>query len=137
MNNYNYRIISNNPHNSPSHENNNYYKSNNDNNIFIPKLIKNISTKDNKININIHYYKISLKNNSKKKFNYLIITYNCSICLLGDINTKNNNNISKLKSNLPSIKEEEFSNLKYNDESGTYDKNNTYEFKKYVINPYN
>ena len=132
-NNYDYRIIKNNPiYNSPIQENKINYKYNNGNSKFIPILIKNITTNDKKINISIHYYTISLKNNSKKKFNYLIRSYNCSICLFGDINTSENNNISQLKFKLPSIKEEDLSNQnsKFYDENGTLDKNNTYEIKK-------
>ena len=142
-NNYNYRIIKNTPiQNSPSQNTNIYYKNKNTNYKFTPILIKNISTKDKRININIYYYKLPLYNKSiNNNFNYLSRAYNCSICLLGeDINAnKNNNNISKLKFKLPSIKEEEISNQnsKFYDESGTFDKNNTYESKKNFINQQN
>ena len=100
-------------------------------------LIKNIITKDNRIHININYYKYSTKNNYiKKNFNSLQKSENISICLLGD---ESKTESSKYKARLYSIKEEDISNQtsKFYDESGTFVlNNNTYESKKNNIISY-
>lgn len=138
-NNYNYRIIQSNfkLENSPNFKNNIYLKTNNNNDNsngnsqFIPILIKNISTKDKRINITIYYYHISTYYKSmRKEYNHLIRAYNCSISVFGNANIRTNN-FPKLKFKLSSIKEEDISNQnsKFYDESGTLDKNNTYESK--------
>ena len=103
----------------------------------ISLLIKNIITKDNRIHININYYKYSTKNNYiKKNFNSLQKSENISICLLGD---ESKTESSKYKAKLYSIKEEDISNQtsKFYDESGTFVlNNNTYESKKNNIISY-
>ena len=135
-NNYNYRII------QPIPKLNNTPRLNNQNSTddaFIPILIKNIVTKDKRININIYYYIISQKNKpSQKMYNSLTKSDNCSLSLFGDVN-KRKNNVSKLKFRLASIKEEDVSNQnsKFYDENGTIDKINTYESKKSYNNQHN
>ena len=135
-NNYNYRIIQPNPklNNTPRQNN-----QNSTDDAFIPILIKNIVTKDKRININIYYYIISQKNKpSQKMYNSLTKSDNCSLSLFGDVN-KRKNNVSKLKFRLASIKEEDVSNQnsKFYDENGTIDKINTYESKKSYNNQHN
>ena len=118
-------------------KNNIYYtKKNNKKNIMnncISTIIKNISTKDNRIHININYYNYTTRNNFFRRQYYVLEqSENISICLFGDKKLKDN--LSKLKLKLSSIKEEELSNQnsKFYDESGTFgiNNNNTYESRK-------
>ena len=140
--NYKYRILSSSNSkltNSPNNKNNIYYitknnKSNNNTKIY-SSLIKDISTKDKRININICYYNYTKKiNQTKVRYDFLQKENKYSICILGDIN-RNQSNILKLKNKLTSIKEEEISNQnsKIYDESGTFDNINLYENKKNII----
>ena len=133
-NNINYKI-NNKMNNNINYKINNYLN-NNINNNFINtlnrKLVKDISTKDKKIHINIFYYNfIRLSNPISKKYYFLKEINNCSMSLYGDINIRRKNNNSKVQFKLSSIKEEEFSNQtsKLYDENGSLG-NNTYESKK-------
>ena len=107
-----------------------YSKKNTANNFNISTIIKNIVTIDNRIHINIKYFKYSTKNiYLKKDCNSLQISENISICLLGE---ESNSNLSKLHSKLYPIKEED---TKFYDETGTFGpRNNPYEIRRnYII----
>ena len=110
-------------------KNNIYYsKKSTKRNMNISLLIKNIVTKDNRIHININYYKYSPINNyTKRNFNSLQMSENISICLIGEQKSE------KIKMKLYSIKEEEMSyhTSKIYDESATFGLNtNTLETRK-------
>ena len=137
-NNYNYRIIKINSKlsNSPNKKVNIYYIKNKYNKIYnseiIPKLIKDIWTKDKRIHINIFYYNFErIYNPICKKYYFLHKSNNYSMSLLGEKRRKKN--ASKIKFKLTSIKEEEASNQN----SKIYDENtlgnNTNESKKNII----
>ena len=139
-NNYNILSLSNSKlTNSPNKNYNIYYSTKNNkinnNTKFYSNLIKDISTKDKRININIYYYNYSKKNNQTKlRYDFLEKENKYSICILGSNNIIKNN-ITKLKNKLAAIKEEEISNQnsKIYDESGTFDNINLYENKKNKI----
>ena len=93
----------------------------------IPTLIKDISTKDNRIHININYYELEPKNkNYKKYYNFLHKSENISISLISDEIPKNYE--SKLNNKLSAIQEEEVSvqNSKFYDENETFGINNNF-----------
>ena len=93
----------------------------------VPTLIKDISTKDNRIHININYYQLEPKNKNKKKY-YIFLhkSENISISLISDDISKNYE--SKLNNKLSAIQEEEVSvqNSKFYDENETFGINNNF-----------
>ena len=93
----------------------------------VPTLIKDISTKDNRIHININYYQLEPKNkNQKKYYIFLHKSENISISLISDDISKNYE--SKLNNKLSAIQEEEVSvqNSKFYDENETFGINNNF-----------
>ena len=115
---------------SPANKNNapytkrNYMKYKNKN---LPTLIKDISTKDNRIHININYYELEPKNKIQRKF-YIFLhkSENISISLISDDISKNYE--SKLNNKLSAIQEEEVSvqNSRFYDENETFGINNNF-----------
>ena len=102
----------------------NYFKYKNKD---LPTLIKDISTKDNRIHININYYQLEPKNkNQKKYYIFLHKSENISISLISDDISKNYE--SKLNNKLSAIQEEEVSvqNSKFYDENETFGINNNF-----------
>ena len=154
---YNYRALPSDSklNNSPKVNNNKYYvkrnKINDDNdnnddinnnddnynkedNSFASSLIKNISTKDKRIHINIFYYTYSNNKYPKKKrhrFYNLKKVNKTSICLIGEYDLIKIN-LFNFKNKLSSIKEEELSNQnsKIYDENSTLGNNNIYNNMK-------
>ena len=115
---------------SPTNKNNapytkrNYFKYKNKD---LPTLIKDISTKDNRIHININYYRLEPKNKIQRKY-YIFLhkSENISISLISDDILKNYE--SKLNNKLSAIQEEEVSvqNSKFYDENETFGINNNF-----------
>jgi hypothetical protein len=104
---------------------NNIYYSKNSKINFVPILIKNIITKDKRINITINYYTyLRMHNIIKRRFYHLAKSENISNCYIGV--PKRKNNIRNMKLLLSSIKEEDVSNQnsKIYEESGTFGGNN-------------
>jgi len=115
---------------SPTNKNNTFYTKRNYNkykNKGVPTLIKDISTKDNRIHIKINYYELESKNkNHRKYYIFLSKSENISISLISDDFSKNNE--SDLNNKLSAIQEEEISvqNSKFYDENETFGINNNF-----------
>ena len=104
----------------------------------MPTLIKDISTKDNRIHININYYVIEPKNkNQRKYYIFLYKSENISISLTSDDNLKNYE--SNLYNRLSAIQEEEVSvqNSRFYDENETFGINNNFINNNHNINNIN
>ena len=132
MNNYNRKNISSHLINIPNNKNNNYTNSINNNSKLFSKLIKDISTKDKRIKINIYYYYFPQRRNNKmRRYDFLIKSKNFDFSYIPE-KRKNRNINSKLKFNLASIKEEEIfsQNSKLCEESDTLGNYDTYQHKK-------
>ena len=75
------------------------------------KLVNDIRTKDNRININIFYYNYSKRNKTTfSKYDLLYESNNFSMNLINNFNSNKRNFQNKRKQILSSIKEEEVSN---------------------------
>ena len=115
---------------SPTNKNNTFYTKRNYNkykNKGMPTLIKDISTKDNRIHIKINYYELNPKNKVHRKYYiFLVKSENISISLISDDNQKDCE--SNLNNKLSAIQEEEISvqNSKFYDENETFGINNNF-----------
>lgn len=117
--------------NSPVNETNIFYTKKNNikySNKMVSTLIKDISTRDKRIHININYYDLIRKNKpARPRYNFLHKSEKISITLLGNMTNKIYS--SKSKFILSAIQEEENSiqNSKYYEENetfGNYNNNN-------------
>ena len=119
--------------NSPVDESKMFYTKKNNikfSNKLVSTLIKDISTRDNRIHININYYDLIRKNKPVRyRYNFLHKSEKISITILG--NMTNKIYLTKSKFILSAIQEEENSiqNSKYYEENetfGNYNNNNTH-----------